>query len=211
MGKTLAVGDIHCKFWIIDKVMSMVDNYDSIIFIGDYADNWSATPQDSIETWKKIKEFQEDYPSKVEALMGNHDYSYVAKTQELSSGYKPITQLLINMPENKPIKDWVASLPIVIEKDGVHYSHAGITEVWDGLETLESLWWDGSPLWARPWESTYKEIPQVFGHTPSATCYEVIPRVWCIDTFSTNPDGSPVGDYTVLEITDGKEFNKVKL
>ena len=123
-----------------------------------------------------------------------------------------MTHVLIDVPENKNLKEWLASLPVIIEIDGVTYSHAGIANEWSGAEDVTGLWNDTSPLWARPGGSiTYKNIPQVFGHTPSDTCYEVKHGVWCIDTFSTMPGGNPIGDGSVLQVVDGKRFSKLYL
>lgn len=206
--RVLAVGDIHTKAQLIYSVAELIDKYDAIVFCGDYADDWNATPQDTMVTWSLLKTFQDNYPDKVKLVIGNHDYIYVNRTPRSAGGYNHITQLLLNSPESKELKDWLYNLPVIIEIDGVSYSHAGITDTWDKSENVESLWADDSPIWARPRNVHYKDIPQVFGHTPSETCWEVQPNVWCIDTFSTMPDGKPVGDGSILEIIDGKEFIK---
>ena len=119
------------------------------------------------------------------------------------------------MPENKELNEWLLALPVSIRLDGVVYSHAGITHDWVKFYEKDDLWNDVSPIWARPEDTDGEQYvssePQVFGHTPSSTCWEVEPNIWCIDTFSTYPDGSPVGDNTVLEIMDGKTFTATKL
>lgn len=217
--KVLAVGDIHTKTGIIADVWEVVDYYNAIIFVGDYADDWNASPSQTIFTWKLLKEFQEAHPSKVNIVMGNHDYIYVRETPSSQGGYNLETQTMLDLPENKDLKNWLSSLPIILNIDGVVYSHAGITEDWSSKYVNENeryspnnMWLDDSPIWARPGHSEYRDdMPQVFGHTPSETCWEVEPSIWCIDTFSTYPNGTPVGDGTVLEITDGKIFEVKKL
>jgi predicted phosphodiesterase len=216
--KVLAVGDIHTKLWIIDEVEKIIDNYDAVVFVGDYADDWNASPLRTIETYIKLHDFQVKYFNKVHVIMGNHDYIYVNNIPMKSSGYNYSTQHLLNMPENKKYKAWISAMPILREIDGVIYTHAGITDAWEYEGEIRS---HGSPLWARPGDSIdstdrygtdkYLNIPQVFGHTPSDTCWEVQPNVWCIDTFSTYQDGTPVGDWTVLEIEDGTKFTKRKI
>lgn len=209
--KTLAIGDLHTKNWIIDKVAKIADKYDNIVFVGDYADDWGKDGLDSIDTWRDLYIFQQLHPGKVQAVLGNHDFIYVRDTPTLQSGYDPITRLAINSPANSYLKDWLLSLPITLEVDGVTFSHAGLTEGWGGTQEMSDLWQDMSPIWARPGWSEYLNMPQVFGHTPSETCYEVEKNVWCIDTFSTRSNGENIGDQTVLEITNGKKFKKVKL
>lgn len=206
--KILAVGDIHTKTWIINEVKNLIDNYDCVVFVGDYADDWQATPLDSINTWKELRSLSHSN-RKVKLVAGNHDYIYAHVTPSKQSGYRYETQLLINSPENKGLLEWLRNLPITLEIDGVTYSHAGVVDEWGGSD----LWTDNSPLWARPANTSlnYNLSPQVFGHTPSATCWEVKPDIWCIDTFSTFENGLPIGDGTVLEITNGKKFKKVKL
>ena len=212
MGRILAIGDIHTKIWIIEKVAKVVNDYDKVIFCGDYADDFSATPQDTLNTWRTLRDVQSNNRKKIELVIGNHDYIYVNNTPSLQSGYNPITQVLIDVPENKNIKAWLTGLPVIIEIDGIAYSHAGIANEWSGMQDVEGLWNDTSPLWARPGTSVvYNDSPQVFGHTPSRTCYEIKHGVWCIDTFSTMPDGTPFGDGSVLQVIDGKKFTKIYL
>jgi len=213
--KILAIGDIHTKMWVLDKVEELASRYDKVIFIGDYSDDWDSSPIESVNAWKRIKNMHNSDKEKFIFLTGNHDYSYVNSLDVLSSGYNGMTQALLNTPENKILKEWVRNLPISVVEDGITYSHAGYTEEWVSSNS-DDLWTDGSPLWARPNSSNYSSrrqyLPnQVFGHTPNETCWEVEPNVWCIDSFSTERDGTPIGDCTVLEIIDGKEFNKVNL
>lgn len=214
--KVLAIGDIHTKTWILELVEDLVDYYDHVVFCGDYADDYDVSAGYTLATWRTLKILMKKYPDKVHAVLGNHDYAYLhPQIAGVSSGFDPHTYTMINTPENKRLKNWLLSLPIVFELDGVTYSHAGVTEEWDGEFDLASIWHEASPIWARPPDLRgnihYKKIPQVIGHNSYETCKKITEDVWCIDTFSTYPDGKPVGDYTVLEIIDGKEFNIKKL
>lgn len=171
--KVLAIGDIHTKMWIIDQVRKMIDDYDAVVFVGDYADDFGASPIKSIQTWKELRSLSHSEP-KVKLVTGNHDYIYVNKTPTKQSGYNGVTQTLIDAPENKGLNEWLHNLPVILEIDGVTYSHAGITDTFKQEYTSQWLWNDDSPLWARPALTTfYLDMPQVFGHTPSETCWEV--------------------------------------
>lgn len=214
--KVLAIGDVHAKQWMMYEVAELVDLYDHIVFVGDYADNFNTSPTSSMATWRLLRQFMQAYPDKVHAVIGNHDYSYIhAEIAGRSSGWHPVTFTLINTPENKKIKDWLLSLPVLFELEGVTYSHAGVTNEWNGKEDVYSLWSDVSPIWARPKQMggnvTYKDIPQVIGHNPSKEIWNPEPNVWCIDTFSEDQNNQPFGDKTFLEIIDGKEFNVINI
>jgi hypothetical protein len=209
--KVLAVGDIHTKTWIFDIVESVIDNYDAVVFCGDYVDQWGASAQDSLDTWYRLYELYRAYPDKVLPVRGNHDYIYTVKTPGLQSGYNSLTQIMIDLPEHKELKDWLTELPLIREVDGVTYAHAGIDERWNGEFNVSDIWQDTSPIWVRPDWAQYKQIPQVVGHTPQQTCTEIQPGIWLIDTFSQFPDGTPIGDGTMLEIIDGQTFEKIKI
>ena len=108
MMKILAVGDIHTKLWIIDEVEKLIDDYDAVIFVGDYADDFGKEATDSLAAWKKLWDLQYRHgPDKVKLVLGNHDYIYVNKTPTLQTGYDPVTHLAINSPANKYLKDWL--------------------------------------------------------------------------------------------------------
>lgn len=216
MSKTLAVGDIHTKTWIIDEVEKLVDDYDFIVFCGDYADNWNTGPTHSLAAWRMLRMLMMAHPEKVHAVIGNHDYAYIhPEIAGRSSGWNGITYQLINSPENRKLKEWLLSLPPTLQIEGVTYSHAGVTEEWDDDTSVQGLWNDTSPIWARPFafggNIIYREGPQVFGHNPHQTCTELERDIWCIDTFSEHQDNSPIGDYTVLEIIDGHKFKTKRL
>lgn len=203
--KVLAVGDIHQKPWILDRVEKIIDDYDKVVFVGDYADDFSAEPQDRIEIWKDMRKLQRKYPI-ISVLIGNHDYVYLHKQYAgRFAGWDPISQALLDAELD--LKNWLLDLPFLTKIDNVAYSHAGITDSWD----YNGLMSEDGPLWVRPEDGYVYESNQVFGHTPQQTCVEVQENVWCIDTFSTYRDGTPFGDHTVLEVVDGKHFKVIQL
>lgn len=211
MCKVLAVGDVHTKMWIIESVSKLINQYDCIVFVGDYADDWNSGPLQTLETWRRLKVLCTMYPDKVRVVIGNHDYAYLLSFDPRSSGYNRTTQLLLDSPENRDVKDWLKTLPVQIDIDKVTYTHAGRDVNWNTSTDEKFLWGDDSPIWNRPDHTIYGPEAQVFGHTPQLTCNEIQENVWCIDTFSTYRDGTPIGDHTVLEIIDGIEFKIKKL
>lgn len=206
MSKVLAIGDIHQKDWILDKVKQVAHKYDYVVLCGDYVDNWGASARDRVDMFHKMIRFTEDVPNVI-AIEGNHDLCYHDKELAgMYAGWDREAQGLINI--NPEIKQWLANLPQYHFIDGVIYSHAGMTMDWD--ESRHPMAEDGH-MWVRPYDGYLYRPYQVFGHTPCHTCYEVQPNVWCIDTFSQHRDGSHIGDCSVLEIIDGKKFNKIAL
>lgn len=212
--KILAVGDIHTKIWIIEEIKKLAGNYDHVVFCGDYADNWNTGPAQSIATWRALKSFMNKNKN-VHAVIGNHDYAYIhPEIAGRSSGWNQVTFTLLNAPENKQLKNWLLTLPAVFELYGITFSHAGVTEAWNGSFEVYDLWSDVSPIWARPRDwggvGSYKSIPQVIGHNASKAIWNPQAGIWCIDTFSEYSDNTPIGDYTVLEINNGK-YEKIKI
>lgn len=214
--KVLAVGDIHTKQWILYEVAEIVDLFDHVVFCGDYADNFNTPGTQSMATWRLLKQLVESNPDKIHAVIGNHDYAYIhPEIAGHSSGWDPVTFTLLNTPENKSLRNFLLSLPAVFELDGVTYSHAGVSEAWDGDESVYGLWNDTSPIWVRPrsygGQTRYKEIPQVIGHNASKEIWNPQKNIWCIDTFSETPNNTPLGDQTMLEIIDGTQFNVINI
>jgi len=210
--KILAVGDVHTRSWMFYEVAELLEHYDKVVFLGDYVDNWNTPTHKSLGAWKTLHMLMQSHPDKVHAVIGNHDYAYIhPEIAGRSSGWSPDTFTALTFPENKYLKDWLLTLPVTIELDGVTFSHAGVTEQWNGQLDVPSLWNDASPIWARPRQFggniKYKDIPQVIGHNPSPEIWNPEPQVWCVDTFSEHQDNSPIGDQSLLEIIDGKEFN----
>lgn len=215
MSKVLAVGDVHTKQWMLYEIAELVDLYDHVVFVGDYSDNWNTSPTHSLATWRLLKQLVESNKN-VHAVIGNHDYAYIhPEIAGRSSGWNPVTFTLLKDPNNKALMDFLLSLPYKFELDGVTFTHAGITNEWNGDESVYGLWSDVSPIWARPREFggnvTYKDFPQVIGHNPSQKIWNPEPHVWCIDTFSETQNNDPIGDKTLLEIIDGKEFNIINI
>lgn len=70
--------DIHGRnFW--KQSSTDIDNYDKVIFLGDYLDPYqfdNITEEDSIDNFKEIIEFKKNNIDKVILLLGNHDMPY---------------------------------------------------------------------------------------------------------------------------------------
>ena len=74
----LILPDIHGRtFWV--EPCKNKDNYDKIIFLGDYLDPYlfeNISEEKAIENFKKIIHFKKKNTDKVILLLGNHDCPY---------------------------------------------------------------------------------------------------------------------------------------
>ena len=73
--KILIIPDIHQRYQqILPLIQAEENNYDLLLFLGDYFDNFNDTLDDVEQTALIIKEIV--YNPKVKLLMGNHDLPY---------------------------------------------------------------------------------------------------------------------------------------
>src|SRR5688572_29756905 len=83
--KILAIGDLHGKT-VWTKVN--IEQYNKIIFIGDYLDDWTESDTNIISNFKNIIACKKKYPDKVVLLFGNHETHYCFEEVEKSPGYR---------------------------------------------------------------------------------------------------------------------------
>lgn len=124
--KLIAVGDIHGrKTW--QKVLKDNPDFDKFVFVGDYFDAFPPmTAEQIFETFKEILAFKQEFPDKVELVMGNHDFQYTPfGAGERYSGYNPKTA------ENlKELGHWWNWLNISYQHNDMLFTHAGLTNTW---------------------------------------------------------------------------------
>ena len=188
---TLSIGDIHGEtFW--EKIPPIFFNkphhyeeYDKIIFTGDYVDSYEISNNDILQNFINIIEFKKKYYDKVILLLGNHDITYlladnsrVMCSGHRSSMYPVLHQLFL---QNKYLFQYAFQIENYI------WTHAGIHKGWfannfrnrnqletiagtlnNAFEQLNSCLFDcgytrggdkqvGGPLWADKNE-TYKKM-----------------------------------------------------
>lgn len=123
--KLAVIGDLHGKpCW---KDLLKDNNFDKIVFLGDYSDDsWvTFTDKEISDNLKDVIEFKRNNNSKVELLIGNHDFQYIVGYPTASRYRKSYAKELNKIfNDNKDIFNIVYVL-----KDYV-FSHAGITNGW---------------------------------------------------------------------------------
>jgi len=125
---TITIGDIHgINIW---KDVN-IDEYDKVIFVGDYVDSFDVSSGEIMYNLLEIIRLKEANPDKVILLLGNHDLQYMFSYVKYGcSGYRPEMypglQQVFN--DNKNLFDPSYS----IEKDDQTYlwTHAGIHQGW---------------------------------------------------------------------------------
>lgn len=77
--KVLFVGDIHNHSYIFDDIKRLDKeyNFDRIICMGDYVDDWGTDNHKSLETLNTIFELKKKNNDKYTLLIGNHELSYL--------------------------------------------------------------------------------------------------------------------------------------
>lgn len=203
-GDVIAVGDIHARYDLLEKLIEHVrDTQAVIIFLGDIIDRGGQDIQ-VVETIRKLTEDPESEGlSNVFCLMGNHEGMLI----DALTGPMQSTLLWMQNGGNFDQYDvlsehleWFEQLPIFMTIDETMFIHAGIYPGVDPTDTInkgktENLLWMREPFLSygpefEKWNPGLKQV--IFGHTPKFDVGEglpyTIPDGICIDTgaFWTN-------------------------
>lgn len=222
--KIVIIGDTHAHTTWKDIVEK--ENYDKVIFLGDYFDNFSRPTADfQLQNFKEIVEFCEKNNSIV--LLGNHEYHYMHPKEKYSgfsydNRYKA-HDYLMELWDKKILK------PIHIE-DNIIFSHAGVSKTWlteiahleDVKEIEEKADFEdfkfnyltginysgdtisSSPIWIRPNSLLSDKVDgytQVVGHTPLRSIH-VQDNVWFCDTMPMEYLVIKDGEFTIKNLKD---------
>ena len=124
MNKTLFVGDIHTKEYIIKKVDELLQKdkeITKVVFVGDYVDEWNCRAEDNSSILIDLFNFKKKYGNLVHLLLGNHEHSYLGYP---CSGYKYSTEV-------PKFLEWKRKdFDVIYKTDNYIVSHAGITTAW---------------------------------------------------------------------------------
>ena len=132
----LCIGDPHGEdswkhsldYWVPEEEETLVDQYDYIIFMGDYVDSFTVTNNGIRTNLNEIIELKKKYPKKVILLLGNHDLQYIFYTNDhRCSGYRP--EMKWDLYDIFSINKNLFQVAFEIESDDDHkylFSHAGI-------------------------------------------------------------------------------------
>jgi len=139
--RVISVGDVHgfdtwkqaLNYWRPEEEETLIDQFDYIIFIGDYVDDFDHTDEQIYKNLLEIIELKEKYPHKVILLWGNHEMHYLfGPTQHKCSGYRTSMYLRLNTLLNE--KRDLFQLAFQIKN--YLWTHAGVHRGWyaDNIE-----------------------------------------------------------------------------
>lgn len=137
--KVLLLPDIHGrKFW--EKPCQNIDQYDKVIFIGDYVDPYDfehITVNEAIENMEKIIELKKNNPDKVILLLGNHCMPYFSEEYYHLNPYHSRHSKNHHNEIHKLYNDNRDLFQLAYVIDDILFTHAGVTFTWfdNELET----------------------------------------------------------------------------
>ncbi|MCR4786957.1 MAG: metallophosphoesterase [Lachnospiraceae bacterium] len=229
MAKVFVVPDVHLKPWIFEEAGTLLSSLqcDRVVLLGDLVDDWFC--EKDYKLYRETLRSAVDFIKEQDALFcyGNHDLSYKWEAEE--SGYSPSAREVV-LEGLWELEDTVReeNLAYIHRIDNTLFSHAGLIadfadeylggELGDFDEALweinqmseNEMWQDDSPIWTRPqyyegYLNLYpEEFFQVVGHTPVRAPQQQ-GRLLTLDTFSTMPNGNPIGDqrFVIVDTING--------
>lgn len=133
----LVVGDIHAKIWIVNAVEKLLPKYDRVIFLGDYEDDWGATPEMTYNVVKKLIDLKIANPRKIICLMGNHSTSEWLGGNFRCSGFNESTHSLVKDLYKTQLDGNIPVFQIAYSHGNYLFTHAGVTQhFWNDTKIL---------------------------------------------------------------------------
>lgn len=121
--KFLTISDLHGR--TVWKEANF-DNYDQIIFLGDYTDSYVVDDETIYTNLREIIQLKHDKPDKFVLLIGNHDAQYLHFPHYRCSGFRAWAQ-----PDLTALFAEHANSFQVAHQEGPYlFTHAGITNKW---------------------------------------------------------------------------------
>ena len=128
----LVCGDIHGrKFW--KKPCENVNEFDRVIFLGDYLDPYdfeNISVEEAIENFKEIIELKRNNMDKVVLLLGNHDLPYFSDDYYRFSTWHCRHSSKFHDEISKLFADNKELFKIAHVEDNILFTHAGVESQW---------------------------------------------------------------------------------
>lgn len=128
MAKYLVVGDLHERISELEKAITKFkdENYDKIIFIGDYCDSFTHNKTTLLKLLNLLVKFKRENYDKVVCLFGNHDVHYLFSPFYRCTGFQADSLYEVRdlFEQNIDCFEWYYCV------NGYLFTHAGITNSW---------------------------------------------------------------------------------
>lgn len=124
--KILFVGDVHNHMYMFKDIERLDSqyNFDRIIFLGDYVDDWMTNNDNSTETINKVIALKKSAPNKYTFTLGNHELSYLGFP---CSGHDYINDNLLRLLIIQNIDVFDLYTTVELADKTFYCSHAGFT------------------------------------------------------------------------------------
>ncbi|GAB3316416.1 metallophosphoesterase [Larkinella ripae] len=134
--KIITIPDLHGRnSWLqVD-----VDQYDKVIFLGDYTDSYDLSDDTILTNLQQIIALKQQHVHKVVLLIGNHDAQYLHFPHYRCSGFRASMQTALSevFIQNR-------SLFQIAHQEGPYlFTHAGVSNRW--LAHLPKATFNGNP------------------------------------------------------------------
>ena len=125
--KIIALGDTHGRTnW---KSITAKDDFDKVIFIGDYFDSHEGvSARDQINNFKDLMAFKRSNPHKVVLLFGNHDAHYLKTFEQKYGRYEKHHGREIQSLIHDALD--MALFKMCHVEENIVFTHAGVTKTW---------------------------------------------------------------------------------
>lgn len=175
----IVIGDIHGCYNTFMALLEKLPKDEEIVLCGDMVDRGPKS--------KQVVEHVMNEP-RISTVLGNHElFVIMARAEPMDSeiwrangGRETSKSYGSHLPPDAVV-DWMETLPLYIQKDGIVVSHSAIGNVW-GTDESKSIFED-TILWSRDLKA--KPMPDglmnVFGHTPMGWPM-IEDTAYCIDT-----------------------------
>lgn len=149
MGKILIIGDVHGRQFWKDACLNHKDEFEKIVFLGDYVSPYpdeNISNRRAIEVFKEVLKFKKENPEKVVLLIGNHDLSYFnSNICECRTDWKNWDKLNGIYFDNIKLFDLAWETKIGDKR--YFLSHSGVRKLWFEKWVKDKLFkWDGNEL-----------------------------------------------------------------
>ena len=132
--RILVFGDLHGENrW--QNHVEKINQYDYIVFMGDYMDSFTHMDVELIENLNNIINFKATYPNKVICLLGNHDnqYIYPDYPETRCSGFR--SHLLIRAKAR--YKGNLDLFDTAFQTEDILFTHGGLLKIhYDALNRI---------------------------------------------------------------------------